>query len=100
MFRTIVIKSRPFKITTMIPVTVVKILESLRFDYEYDYEISNFWRQLLESSRADVIIVVVIAHLRTTFSSKLILKQTMTTTLSRQQEMTRANVVVVKSKAL
>ena len=35
------------------------IIESFRFDYEYeyeyDYEIRHFWRQLLASSRADVI---------------------------------------------
>ena len=32
-------------------------LESFRFDYEYEYEyeIRHFWRQLLASSRADVI---------------------------------------------
>ena len=32
-------------------------VESFRFDYEYDYdyEIRHFWRQLLASSRADVI---------------------------------------------
>ena len=68
----------------------ISILESFRFDYEYDYEIRHFWRQLLASSRSDVIKSLVIAHLRTTFSSKLVLKQTMTTTLSRQHEMTRA----------
>ena len=34
-----------------------KLTGSFRFDYEYeyDYEIRHFWRQLLASSRADVI---------------------------------------------
>ena len=33
------------------------ITDRFRFDYEYDYdyEIHHFWRQLLASSRADVI---------------------------------------------
>ena len=31
------------------------LIESFRFDYEYDYEIRHFWRQLLASSPADVI---------------------------------------------
>ena len=38
-------------------VVVNLVLESFRFDYEYDYdyEIRHFWRELLASSRADVI---------------------------------------------
>ena len=33
------------------------VLRSFRFDYEYDYDykIRHFWRQLIASSRADVI---------------------------------------------
>ena len=34
---------------------ITHVIERFRFDYEYDYEIRHFWRQLLASSRADVI---------------------------------------------
>ena len=32
----------------------IQVIESFRFDFEYDYEIRHFWRQLLASSPADV----------------------------------------------
>ena len=39
------------------PTMFVQAIGRFKFDYgyEYDYEIRHFWRQLLASSRADVI---------------------------------------------
>ena len=45
------------------------IIESFRFDY--DYETRHFWRQLLASSRADVIVVVIVC-LRTSFEENVL----------------------------
>ena len=71
-----------------------KLVGRFRFDYEYeyDYEIRRFWRQMpiarVISCLRDK--VVVIAHLRTSFEENVVLEWAMTTTLSRQHEMTRA----------